>query len=845
MVDRPVAGITDLLADADWFLASTAAGTVTQPQFLGPLDLDWTPAQVPGTVAGALRAVGRWRAGEEDEDLLDGRDWWYRCRVRSVPQGLVDLSLCVDGVATIADVWLGASHVLHSENMFVSHRIRVGAPAAGDEIVIRICALTPLLSKKHPRPRWKSRLVRSQSIRWYRTSLLGRMPGWSRWAAPVGPWRPVRLEADVSAVTVGDLHLEVLAVGDGGRVVASLVLRCPSGTPERVALGVDDQEARLAVTAIGDGLVRAEGTIELAAVERWWPHTHGPATLHRAWLRVDDTTIEVGRIGFRTIDVDQEDGNFTVYVNKQKIFCRGACWNGVDSVSLVSDYGRLRTLLEEVRAAGMNMLRVSGYALYEGETFWDICDELGILVWQDAMIASVDPPETAEYQAALSAELTQLFGSLQRHPALAVFCGSSESYQQAAMYGLPTQRWRNSTLDEVIPSLLQRLLPTTGYVASSPSGGDMPFSPDSGVSHYFGVGPYLRPLADAKLAGVRFAAECLSFSIPPEPQTVRTAFGGSEAAGHASAWKSTVARDAGTSWDFEDVRNYYVREIFGLDPLLVRYSDPDWALDLGRAAVTHAMSTVLTEWRRDGSTCAGALILTLKDLWPGAGWGLLDSLGQPKAPWYAVRRVFAPIALLATDDGLSGLRLHAFNDTNSSFTGRVRVTVFSAQGGVIEDAEQPIVIQAHSEQQLSVEQLLGGFRDLTRAYRFSPATQDVVLGELIDADGSSTSSVSYLPGGVARRLPELGLRAWASRSAEGWTLTVSSQQFAQYVAIDIPEYVPSDSWFHLVPGESRSVQLAGSTTGIPRGHVRALNATTDVPISVRSDNEQATGGGNR
>ena len=846
MPELPAPGTVDLLAGAQWLLASTEAGTVTRPRELDEQVLDWIPAQVPGTVAGALRAIGRWRAGEEDENLLDGRDWWYRCEIPRVGQELTDLSLHVDGVATIADVWIGHTHVLHSDNMFLSHRVRVTTPTGDNEIVMRIGALSPLLAKKHPRPRWKSRLVRSQSIRWYRTSLLGRMPGWSRWAAPVGPWRPVRLEGNVAgAVTLEDLEVEVRPAGAGGRVMARLGLRCPAGVPERVVLCVGDDEAPLTIGPVEDGFVRVEGTVELAAVERWWPHTHGPAALYRARVRVDGTEIDIGRIGFRSIEVDQEDGNFTVYVNDQKIFCRGACWNTPDPVSLVTGIEQLRTRLEAVRAAGMNMLRVSGYSHYESDTFWDLCDELGIMVWQDAMIASVDPPEAEAYQASLCAELTQLFGSLQRHPALAVFCGSSECYQQAAMYGLAPERWHNSTLDEVIPALLRVALPTTAYVASSPSGGPMPFDPDTGVSHYFGVGPYLRPLTDARLAGVRFAAECLSFSIPPEPQTVRREFGGAEVAGHSAAWKSTVARDAGTSWDFEDVRAHYVREIFGVDPLLSRYSDPEWALDLGRAAVVHAMGTVLAEWRREGSTCAGALILTLSDLWPGAGWGLLDSLGQPKAPWYAVSRVFAPCALLATDEGLSGLRLHAFNDGPTAFTGQVRVTVFTPQGGISETAEQPLTIAPHGEQQLSVETLLGGFRDLTRAYRFSPPTQDVVFGELIDADGDLAGSVVHLPAGPARgRQADLGLQATASRTPQGWSLAVSSRQFAQYVAIDVPGYDPTDSWFHVVPGGIRTVGLMGPATSSPRGHVRALNATQPVAISV-ADSEHAGDGQDR
>ena len=200
------------------------------------------------------------------------------------------------------------------------------------------------------------------------------------------------------------------------------------------------------------------------------------------------------------------------------------------------------------------------------------------------------------------------------------------------MFGLPRERYRSTLLEETIPALVDELLPGLPYVVSSPSEGDLPFEPGQGVAHYFGVGAYLRPLSDARTAGVRFAAECLSFAVPPEQATVERSFGGANAAGHSPAWKAGVARDSGTSWDFEDVRDDYVRRIFDVDPFRTRYADPERYLDLGRATVAQLMATVMGEWRCRQSSCAGGLILSWQDLCPGAGWGLLDSSTTPKAP---------------------------------------------------------------------------------------------------------------------------------------------------------------------------------------------------------------------
>lgn len=837
MTLRDAVGVSvsvDLLAGARWECAATTPGAAATPADLDGLTMRWLPAEVPGTVAGALRTAEQWRWGLDDEEVLDGQDWWYRCMLPGPPDAEQATQLSLEGLATVADIWFGGVHVLHTDNMFLAHRLGVQA-RGGAELYIRFSALTPLLARRHPRPRWKSRLVRIQSLRWYRTTLLGRMPGWSRWAAPVGPWRPIRLEPLTDSPRLTESNFDVRCHGEGGRVAVRAVFTVAGLPPSRVLLRVGEQQALLVLKQTDERTYAVEGTVVLDVVQRWWPHTHGQQPRYAASLEIDGHRIDLGQLAFRTIDADTRDDGFTFVVNGQPIFARGACWGTPDAVSFATPDEQLRAALVCVRDAGMNMLRIGGYATYETAAFWEVCDELGILVWQDCMLASIDPPDDQAFAAGMLQELAQLFGGLQRHPALALVCGSSETYQQAAMYGLPSERWGSTLLDETIPALAERLLPQVPYVPSSPSGGDMPFDVDSGVAHYFGVGAYLRPLSDARLAGVRFAAECLSLGTPPEPETVNEVFGGAVAAGHDPRWKATVARDAGNPWDFEDVRDHYVRELFGVDPLEVRYADPERALDLGRAAAVHLMTTVLADWRRADSSCAGAIVLTLQDLWPGAGWGLIDALGRPKAPWYAVRRVFAPHAVLMTDEGLSGLRLHVVNDRPEQLEGILRVSVFAPTGVTSEQVETPVVVPGRWQVQLGVEGLLGGFRDLTRAYRFAPPSQDVVLVELLAADGSEVSSAVHLPSGVSRpRLPDLGLVASAVPTASGWSLTVSTELFAQYVAVDASGFRPSDSWFHLAPGRSRTIELVGDPSHRPRGTVRALNAYAPVGIEASS-----------
>lgn len=830
---------SDVLADAVWECGAVLPGLIDDPPGLHGATIEWLPATVPGTAAGALRDAGRWKWGVEDQRLLDGQDWWFRCRF-AAPDTDRDTTgetprrweLRLDGLATIADVWLNDEHLLHSESMFRAHRLEVERLRSDNELVIRLAALDPVLARRHPRPRWKSRLVRSQALRWYRTTVLGRAPGWSRWAAPVGPWRPVELRAIEDEIEIVERHVQARCEGEGGVVAVQVLLRCGSLRPAGAHLRIGEGRTALELEGSGDHLL-VKGDLHLAAVERWWPHTHGSQIRYPVTLEIEDVELSLGSVGFRELELDRSDGGFALSVNDTAVFCRGACWSPSDVVSFQSTPEEVHAAVRAARDAGMNMLRVAGYTCYEDDAFWEACDELGVLVWQDCMLVSTDPPEDRDFVNGLKLELRQQLARVGGRPALAVVCGGSETFQQPAMLGLDPERWRSVLLEQTIPALLAEILPEVPYVPSSPSGGELPFDADAGVVHYFGVGAYMRPLTDARLANVRFATECLAFATPPEPQTVNAAFGGALVAGHEPLWKATTARDAASSWDFEDVRDHYVRELFGRDPLDVRYSDPELALDFGRAAVAEVVSAVLDEWRRQKSSCAGALVLSFRDLWPGAGWGLLDSAGRPKSSWYAFARACAPRAVRILDEGLSGLHLHLYNDGPTPLTGRLRLTIFGASGAAVETAEQSIEVAPHASLQLKARQMFDGFRDLNAAYRFGPSTYDVVLAELEDEQGKRVGEAFHLPAGAGRpRLPDVGLMATLQRAGEdGWALSVSSRLFAQYVALDVPDFVASDSWFHLAPGRTRTVTLSSADSArVPSGSVRALNSMEHVRV---------------
>ncbi|RYY78748.1 MAG: glycoside hydrolase family 2 protein, partial [Comamonadaceae bacterium] len=458
-----------------------------------------------------------------------------------------------------------------------------------------------------------------------------------------GPWRGIWCCRDEDAISwrlrpslAGgqgrcSLELRAPAAWSGGLVEAAFVLRTPDG-----------RELAQPLESHGAGNLHV-ARLALDAPALWWPHTHGEPSLHQAVLRTRDAggaTLDtpLGHVGFRTVTVDRSDGGFAVRVNGERIFCRGAGWTPLDPVGLRSTPEECLAAVAQVRDAGMNMLRLAGTLPPEEDHFYAACDALGVLVWQDFPYASMDYPfDDAGFADLATRESSQLAGRLAHHACLAVLCGNSEVEQQAAMWGAPRELWQPAFFHQQLPALCADAAPGVPYWPSSAHGGSFPHQADAGTTSYYGVGAYERGQDDARRSGLRFATECLAFANIPGDDALARMPGGLATRVHHPQWKARSPRDLGAGWDFDDVRDHYVQRLFGVDPMRLRHHDPERHLALGRLATAELMAAAYAEWRRPASCCDGALVLMLRDLWAGAGWGVLDDEGGPKACWHALR----------------------------------------------------------------------------------------------------------------------------------------------------------------------------------------------------------------
>ncbi|WP_425419571.1 glycosyl hydrolase 2 galactose-binding domain-containing protein [Oricola indica] len=805
--------------ESGWWMALSEADAVAEPSDLGVLK-DWIQAKVPGTAAGALAAAGQFNA--EDPTPLHDKDTWFIAGIREDEPG--ERLLVFEGLATIAEVWWNGEKILDSDSMFLGHEVRV---TAREDNALAICfrALAPHLAAKGPRARWRPQLAVSQGLRLVRTTLLGHMPGWCPEVHAVGPWRPVSLlKPDAPSVRIDTMTATLENDGTGVLSLAFSLDNAP-GVPIIRCAG-ESAEA----TRGDDGSWRAE--LRIADVAAWWPHTHGDPALHAIYVDAGGESFSLGKAGFRRIEVERgADGEgFALTVNGTPVFCRGAVWTNADIVNLPGDAESYRPWLDLAADAGMNMLRVGGTMVYESPDFFALCDELGLMVWQDFQFANYDYPVGDDaFAGAVRDEARHFLGATMGSPSLAVLCGGSEIYQQGAMLGLPESKWRGPLTEEILPEICAELRPDAVYAANSPDGGALPFSPDAGIAHYYGVGAYRRPLDDARRANVRFAGECLAFSHVPQQRTLDAHLPVMPC--HDPRWKARVPRDRGAGWDFEDVRDHYFKLIYGLDPIEVRYGDPARYLDMSRAVTGEVMEAVYAEWRRAASPCQGALLFTYQDLLPGAGWGVVDSTGEPKPAWYALKRAFRPLQVALTDEGTNGLAVHVVNETATARD--VELTIDSLRDGAtrVVGGERTLTLAPREVLEIPATDLFGAFFDTTNAYRFGPPAHDVTVARLRDPDSHVVlADAFHFPAGYpAARVP-LAIEASAERDERGnWWLALSTDRFAQSVHVDDANFRPTDDWFHLAPGANRHVRLIrradAAESAVPAGTVAALNGT--------------------
>jgi len=780
------------------------------------------PATIPGCIHTDLLAndiIEDPFYGENEKELqwIGESEWEYKSTF--LPDALIlekeHIDLVFEGLDTYADVYLNDSLILEADNMFRSWKVDVKGILIEDENELRLLFFPPGKVNEQKAMELSYKLPDERAFT--RKSPYHFGWDWGPEYVTCGIWKPVYLRA-WDGFRIESIHVDYTSI-DTDPLPVSVKVEIESGEDckARIMLLDDESGERLASEKVELVKGRNEFYVnyEIPSAKLWWPAGLGEQNLYSVRARltgggnVDEKATSYGIREIKLLRQADEIGeSFFFEVNGLPVFMKGANYVPQDNFLQRVDTASYEALLESVVEANMNMLRVWGGGFYENDIFYDLCDERGILVWQDFMFACNLYPGDEAFLENVKQEAIDNVTRLSNHPSIALWCGNNETdegwhnwgWQDAHGYTDEDSArvWNDyqKVFHDILPAVVEKYDPGTNYHPSSPMTGwgrDEAYT--QGDVHYWGVwwGELPFEIYTEKIG--RFVSE-YGFQGMPPIETIESFGGLTHPTSNTQHPKSEVLEahqkhPRGT----ELIQKYMGREFIVPEKFedYVYISQVLQAEGMGQGFYTHRIAQPY---------CMGTLYWQLNDCWPVTSWAGLDYYGRWKALHYHVKRAYEPLMVRAIEkDG--NIHVLALNDHPSGQEVFMKVELMDFDGNIILAKEQKLEFPPQSNQQVFSIPSHGKSSDNV-----------VLVVRLIQDDIELSNSFLYFVPTKEMKLEAPGITYEVEASESGPVISIHVEKLARQVFLEARglEGRFSDNFFDMAPGESRKIIFQGESS---------------------------------
>ncbi|MEY9213206.1 glycoside hydrolase family 2 protein [Thermobifida halotolerans] len=797
------------------------------------------PATVPGCVHTDLMAADLipdpYKGRNETELGWIGRTRWsYTTAFDAADLAAAErVDLECEGLDTVSSVFLNGDPVGQSRNMHRSYRFDLRPALRPDGNELRVEFASPygyaeaLREELGDRPN-----AYPEPFQFIRKMACNFGWDWGPTLVTSGIWRPIRVHAwntarlaqVVPQVTVATAH-------DGsaeGRVLVRVeVERTEAGEDAELTLRAEIA-GQVGAVVLPPGVCRTEVEVTVADPRLWWPRGYGDQPLYdlRVTLGSDGAELDSWqrRVGFRTVEldtgVDEGGRRFTIVVNGVPVLVKGANWIPDDCFVTRVGRDRYAERIDQAIAANMNLLRIWGGGRYESEEFYELCDERGVLVWQDFLFACAAYPEESPLAEEVEAEAREAVVRLAPYPSLVLWNGNNENiwgfWDWDWQEPLAGRSWGEGYYLDLLPRIVAEIDPTRPYWPGSPYSGSPdvhPNDPRHANVHIWDVWNEVDYTVYRDYRP-RFVSE-FGFQAPPAYATLRAALPGEE-----------LRPDSPGMLHHQKAIDGNGKLARGLAPHFGDAADfDDWHY-LTQVNQARAITLGIEHFRAQWPDCTGSIVWQLNDCWPVTSWAAVDGDGRRKPLWYALRAVYADRLATVQPDG-DGLVLVLANDTGREWSATARLARRALDGTVLASTETPFTVPARGAVRVPLPE------DVARA---GDAAE-----ELVTADTGARRAYWFFAEDrdIAYPKPEYDVRV--TPSGDDLRVTVTAQSLLRDLTLFADRLDPGaeadDMLVTLLPGESHTFTVRGGAHLDPQLVVEppVLRTVNDALRSAEQD----------